>query len=136
VAISSWTSRMLLAVGAVIRFARDRATGMAIQQLGADAHRVHLSLDAALDHVVSVKLLCKRDDDAGLDLTAEYFRVRLTTRSWYYLANVSLKMRPSFMMILKFRSGSATRSRFSSGLPSTRMRSASAPSSTTPSLPG
>jgi hypothetical protein len=47
-----------------------------------------------------------------------------------------LYIRPSFMMTLKFLAGSAIRLIFSSGLPSTSSRSASAPCSTTPSLPG
>ncbi len=51
-------------------------------------------------------------------------------------ASASLTTRPSFMMIRKFFSGSAMSLRFSSGSPSTTMRSASAPASITPSLPG
>src|SRR5262249_20271820 len=48
---------------------------------------------------------------------------------------VFLYTRPSFMITLKFLAGSAIRLIFSSGLPSTSSRSASAPCSTTPSLP-
>jgi hypothetical protein len=53
-----------------------------------------------------------------------------------YGHRVFLYTRPSFMMTLKFLAGSAIRLIFSSGLPSTSSRSASAPCSTTPSLPG
>ena len=42
---------------------------------------------------------------------------------------------PSFMITTKFLAGSAISWMFSNGLPSTRSRSASAPSSITPSLP-
>ena len=53
-----------------------------------------------------------------------------------YSASVFLKTLPSFMMTLKFLPGSATRERSSSGLPSTRIRSARAPCSTMPNVPG
>src|SRR5260370_28201226 len=59
----------------------------------------------------------------------------LTDRSGYG-HRVFLYTRPSFMMTLKFLAGSAIRLIFSSGLPSTSSRSASAPCSTTPSFPG
>ena len=52
------------------------------------------------------------------------------------LASVSQSTRPSFMMTRKFLSGSAMSLRLAVGSPSTTMRSASAPASITPSLPG
>jgi len=52
------------------------------------------------------------------------------------LSRVFLWMIPFFMMMLNLCSGSATRSIFSSGFPSTTRMSARAPFAITPSLPG
>ena len=53
-----------------------------------------------------------------------------------HLGRVFLQIVPSFMITRKFLPGSSTSLIFSKGSPSTSSRSASAPSSTTPSSPG